>query len=339
MSLPDGSRSLLLPGPQPPLSHFGATLLKHTVTAALRYALHSLGAPMPEGAPVRIVALRLYLDRLKLRETLGDSPSSGELLAALLEPGGSGSLPAGPDPMRGAVVFHRTRLRLRFTRRPKRPPRLGAETSPTAIWETFRATVSAYQPVLNDALLGEILGSLERRAARHGGRRLDRCQSHQAFALATGARTDLASLGVADPLVDSWSAFPEAEELVSARLSELPDARSAGRPHPLRGRFREVYRKGLDPIRAAYLKLASDARERGLIEEVGDAFFIPFDLSRDLAADSAPAWLPQAVTANRAEYHRLLEAGCPPESIRQGAAELSPPNRDQWILGPFWPLD
>ena len=325
------SRSLLLPGPQPPLSHFGATLLKHVVTTGLRYALHSLGAPMPEGAPIRMLRLRVYLDRDRLDIALGDSPAAAELIGALLEPGGSGKLPAAAAQTRGAATFHRARLRLR--RRASGTP-AGRDPADTG-WSSFRELVSQLQPRLSEAFLGELLAALERRARRLGGRTLKPCLGRQALAFGSRKKCDLGSLGVADPFVGPWSSSPRAPEHAASRLG-TPTSGAVG--HPFRGEFREAYRRALNPIRAAYLRLAEAARDRGLIDEIADAFFIPFELGADLALDQAPAWLAPAVASNRAEYQRALESGGPSDAITAGATPKIVDDRDAWVLGPLWPL-
>ena len=331
---PESSRALLLPGPQPPLSHFGATLLRHVVTTGLRYALHGLGAETPEGAPIRIVRLRLYLDRAKLLRALGDGPGTGALIGALLEPGGIGTLPSDAGAIRGALGFHRLRLRVwRRTRFSATEAPAGAGTD--QLWDAFRATLTGVLPALNDALLGELVAALDRRAARAAGTSVEPCLGPQAFALRTGGSADLSCLGVADPLVPAWSGSPGAEDHVSGRLSELP----AAVEHRLRGRFREAYRQALEPLRAAYLPLAAAARERGLIEEAGDAFFIPFDLAEDLTADRPAAWLPETVASNRREYQSLLDAPSPPETVGAGPPRDLIDDRGDWALAPLWPLD
>ena len=55
------SRALLVPGPLPPSSHLGLTLLRHVAASGLRYALYHLGLPLPESPPVRFVRLRFAL--------------------------------------------------------------------------------------------------------------------------------------------------------------------------------------------------------------------------------------------------------------------------------------
>src|SRR5947199_10589898 len=99
------SRALLLPGPLPPLSHFGVTLLRHAVGTGLRYALYQLGLPIPEAPPVRIVRLRLYLDDGKLAPLLADAPGGAEVVAALSDPGGVGVLPPGARALATAAAL------------------------------------------------------------------------------------------------------------------------------------------------------------------------------------------------------------------------------------------
>src|SRR5262245_47390206 len=90
---PTLSRSLLTPGPQPPLSHLGATLLRHVIGTVVRYSLYQLGLPMPESPPVRILRLRVLLDSAPLLLALQGQAAGPEIAAALLDPGGAGDLP------------------------------------------------------------------------------------------------------------------------------------------------------------------------------------------------------------------------------------------------------
>ncbi len=325
------TRSLLLPGPQPPLSHFGATLLRHVTTTGLRYALHSLGVPIPPGAPSRIVRLRFYLDGAKLERTLEGSPAADATLGALLEPSGSGPPPRGS--VRGALLFHGARLRAwrRSSARSQAPQGGGGKE----LWEHFQGTVSRQLPALNDALLGEIIASFARRSARARGARPSPCLGREAHAFVASGRPDLAALGVADPVTPDWSESPAVVEHLAARTGDLPTARR----HPLRGRFRELYRRALEPIRRAYLRLAERAHVQGLIEEPGDAFFIPFDLVEDLARDEPAEWLPGTVTSNRAEYQSLLDTGTPAEVVEPGPPRDLEHNAADWALAPLWPLD
>src|SRR5258706_12702761 len=50
---PSYSRSLLLPGPLPPPSHFGITLLPYALGTGLRPPPYHLGCPRPASPPVR----------------------------------------------------------------------------------------------------------------------------------------------------------------------------------------------------------------------------------------------------------------------------------------------
>lgn len=339
MSDLESSRTLLLPGPKPPLSHFGATLLRHVVTTGLRYALHSLGAPMPDRAPIRFVELRLHLDRARLQEVLAPSSAAEPLLGALLEPGGTEATVQGAGAFGGAALFHRLRLRSGLSRRPKKTCAPPTSTGAHELYLHFRATVSASQPALSDALLGELLASRRRRTDRAAGRSLGRCLGRQAFALVRGGDADLASLGVCDAMTGPWSESPAALDHVGKRLEELPALDGIGSADRLRGEFRESFRRALEPMRTAYLQLATAARRHGVLDEVGDAFFIPFDLAEDLTGESRPGWLGQAVVANRAEYQRLLEVGSPPETIERGVPDRPRADPSSWALAPVWPLD
>jgi len=328
------SRTLLFPGPQPPLSHFGATLLRHVIATGLRYSLHSLGLPMPERPPVRIVRLRVYLDPGKLLDQLEPGEAAEEMVAALVDPAGSGALPAAEGGLRGALAFHRTRLRL--------PARSGSggssspdsEAPPAALWSFFRSELSRLQPALNDAFLSELLAVLTRRAERRSGKAVEPCLGRQAFQLRTEKPCDLASLGVADPMVPGWDRSPGAPEFVRERLEGEPTPPR----HRLRGGFREAYRRTLSLAREPYLKLAQGARDRGLLESPGDAFFLPFELAEDLTSDEQPGWLPGAIASNRLEYQNLIDAGSPPELIRRGESKAIVEDTQSWPLGPVWPL-
>src|SRR4051812_49542091 len=90
------SRTLLTPGPLPPLSHLGLSLLRVSVESGLRYALYHLGLPAPESAPTVAIRLRLYLDAHQLRARLTPVPGGAAVVGALLEPGDVGPRPAVP---------------------------------------------------------------------------------------------------------------------------------------------------------------------------------------------------------------------------------------------------
>ena len=82
--LPEGANNdLLLPGTQPPVSHFGVTLLRHVVVTGLRYTLYHLGLDLPDKAPLRIHALRLYFDAPAVRQLL-DGYGAGRAVAGAL---------------------------------------------------------------------------------------------------------------------------------------------------------------------------------------------------------------------------------------------------------------
>jgi len=332
---PDYSRALLLPGPLPPLSHFGVTLLRHAAGTSLRYALYHLGLPMPEAPPFKTVRLRLYLDARALRGLLTGSPSGEVVLAALLEPGGAGAVPAEAARSLGAALgFHRLRL-LRF-----RPPsaRLLApapDERPKELWRRFRSHLTRLLPRVGDGLLAEVIAAVNRRVARHAGETAPPVLSRAAWELRTGGEADLRLFGVPDLLAPSWA---EARERARA-------AREALAPHPLpghdryRGRFREAYRALLTQLTPLYRELAGQAAARGLLDTPEDAFFLPFDLAGDLAGARRPAWLEAAVRNNRAEYESLRRAAEPLELLSD-QQEMSPltGERPEWEWTPLLPL-
>src|SRR6202035_1247096 len=163
------SRALLLPGPLPPLSHFGVTLLRHVVGTGLRYGLFQLGLPMPEAPPVRMVRLRLYLDAGKLEALLAESTGGAEVAAALLDPGGAGSLPLGARSFSSAAAFHRVRLRFTRLAASGRTPTVAPGADPAQLWQRFSTDLSRLLPLTNDALLADLLASLHRRRRRARG--------------------------------------------------------------------------------------------------------------------------------------------------------------------------
>src|SRR5262245_21245061 len=116
------SRTLLVPGQQPPLSHLGATLLRHVVGTVIRYSLYQLGLPMPDGPPVRILRLRLFLDAAPLVAALRNQPAGMEVLAALMFPGGAGDIDADAARVRAAATLHRARLAALGPRRGRATP-------------------------------------------------------------------------------------------------------------------------------------------------------------------------------------------------------------------------
>lgn len=342
-ALPRLSRALLLPEPLPPLSHFGLTLLRHGVVTGLRYALYQLGLPLPEAPPVRLVRLRLYLEARPLLERLEGRPGGREVAAALLDPGGAGGLPAAAGALVGAVRFHRWRLRWPPLRRPLAGPagrlprpadrRSAADGKPGALWEAFRGELSALARPLGEALLADLVASLERRAARAAGREAPPGLSRQAWRLRTGRRARLDLFGPPDPLASSWAAEPERAARALAALAGEP----VPPPHPLRGRFRLAWRAALDRLTPRYRALAEEAAARGLLREPEEAFFLPLDVASDLALPRQPRWLPEAVTRNRAEHRELL-AAAEPADLQHGRLATRPADPEAWEQAPLLSL-
>jgi hypothetical protein len=328
------SRTLLLPGPLPPLSHFGVTLLRHAVGTGLRYALYHLGLPMPESPPVKIVRLRLYLDARALRSLLAHGPGGADVVAALLEPGEFGSLPATARPLSAALSFHRVRL-LPFRVPADRPTGLTGHETPEDLWRLFRDRLSRLLNRTNDALLADLISSIDRRTLRARGEDVPPVLSKGAWTLRTRGRGDLRRFGLPDPLAPCWS---EAPDLAYA-------ARRALEPHPLpghdrfRGRFREAYRAALGQLAPLYRALARNAAGRGFLAEPDDAFFLPFDAADDLAACHKPAWIEGAVRTNRAEHESLRKAAEPLDLMSE-KQEMAPTvgERPEWAWAPLLPL-
>ncbi|HEX7186257.1 MAG TPA: hypothetical protein VF756_30810 [Thermoanaerobaculia bacterium] len=331
---PAYSRALLVPGPLPPLSHLGITLLRYAATTGLRYALYHFGLPLPEAQPFKTIRLRLYFDARELRSLLTQVPGGADVVAALIEPGGAGSLPAAARPLVAALGFHRVRL-LRF-----RPPSSralqpkGSET-PQELWNLFRTHLSRLLPRVNDAFLADLIASVNRRAARAAGENLPPVLSRSAWELRTGGAADLRLFGVPDLLTPSWADEPARAEA----------ARRALEPHSVpghdryRGRFREAYRALLSQLSPLYCALARQAAERGFLETTRDACFLPFDLAGDLAADQKPSWLEAGVRSNRVEYESLRRAAEPLDLMTE-KQEMSPVGgeRNEWEWTPLLPL-
>lgn len=320
MSLAKASRTLLFPGSLPPLSHFGVTLLRHVVITGLRFTYHQLGLPLPEQPPVRIFRLRLYLDTNALAYLLQDRPVGEEVLGALIDPGGRSH--GGPllSKLRGAAWFHQVRLRLR--RFPADSLKASAPTAggPEQTWGTAKRALSKLLPTLCDAFLAEVIASMSRRRTRQRGHPVSPCLSREAHKWMTGKSPQLAFLGSPDPLVPSWETAggqPKRIEEAGSRIQEIPPF------HPLRGRFREHYRAVLNIFQVHYEAFAEGAVERDILQQCSDAYFLPFDLAGDLAADSRPPWLDDAIATNRREYEALQAAPSPPDQLFGGAEELT----------------
>jgi len=313
------SRTLLLPGPLPPHSHFGVTLLRHVVATGLRSALHRLGLPLIPAAPVRIVELRLYLDRDALARELKDAPGASEAIGAMIDPTGVAEPTPGGARLAGAGLLHRARLR-----RPPRlhPPAVGRD-SPL---EEFRNTLSTLLAALSDALMAELLSSLARRRERAAGRQRPPCLGVEAWCFSSSQPARLECLGPPEPLLPSWAA---------ARAPEAPAGESPPRQR-YRGRFREQYRAALDMLTPSYRRLAERAAASDLLDDPSDAFFLPLDLADDLAADHRPDWLAPAVASNRREYMAARTSPSPPDLIDpDSAADTSPESWDYCPLNPL----
>lgn len=313
-------RALLLPGPLPPHSHLGVTLLRHVVGTGLRSALHRLGMPLLPVVPVRIVSLRLYLDRPALERQLGAEAGGNEAVGAVIEPGGAAEPGSGSARLRGAALLHRLRLRRPATLR--RPP----EAAGGRPAEEFRRALSALLPALSDAILAELVAALDRRRNRAAGEPCPPCLGTQASRFLAGRPVALDHLGPPEPLLASWA-------------GAAPPRPAAGEPPPesrLRGRFREQYRAALDLLAPLYRRLAERAVARGLLDDPSDAFFIPLDLIDDLDADRRPDWLAGAVSTNRHEYMTQRTSGCPPDRVDPDSGPSDPPAA--WDLCPLNPL-
>lgn len=331
---PAWSRALLLPGPLPPLSHFGVTLLRHTVGTGLRYALYHLGLPVPEAPPVKIIRLRLYLDARELRSLLTGTRGGQDVVAALLEPGGTGNLPAAARALTAALSFHRVRL-APFRPPSGNPPALRGNEAPEDLWRRFRSDLSRTLSRTNDALLAELISSLDRRALRARGEDVPPVLSRGAWTLRTKGRGNLRRFGLPDPLAPCWGETPGLAEEARRHLER----------HPLpghdryRGRFREAYRAALTTLAPTYRALARSAAERGLLADPEDAFFLPMDAAEDLASPHKPAWTETAARTNRVEYESFRKAAEPLDLLSEKQEMTSVGGeRPEWTWGPLLPL-
>lgn len=331
---PAYSRALLIPGPLPPMSHLGVTLLRHAVGTGLRYSLYHLGLPLPDAPPAKTVRLRLYLYGKDLRPLLSDAPGGEEILGALLEPEGAAHLPAVPQRLASAMAFHRARL-FRFRPPDRRPPALRGDESPEQLCRLFRSTLTRLLPRIGDALLAEMIAAINRRAARAAGKAVPPVLSRAAWNLRAGRRANLGLFGRPDILAPSWAQAPE---LAGSALQALEK-------HPLpvhdryRGRFREAWRAALDRLAPIHGALARQAAARGLLDSPEDAFFLPMDLVGDLAAAEKPAWLEGAVRNNRVEYDSLRRAAEPLDRMTD-RQEMAPTGEaaPEWDWTPLLPL-
>ena len=326
-SLPQLSRSLLTPGPQPPVSHFGLTLLRHVVATALRYSLYQLGMPVPDAPPIRILRLRLYLEATPLRALLGDLAGGERLLAALLQPS-AGVSTTLPTSIRTAAALHRLRLRLGLHRR-RRGKRVAAEGSPREqLWCSFEDRVQRAQPRLGDAMLAEILAVLRKQdvASEEPAVLLGR----QAWRALSGGRCDYSQLGPLDPLHPSWAEDEPRYANLLDRIRPIETTRAGSR-----GSFREAYRGFLSEVRPSLVAFGENAEAEGVVERRTDLFFIPFQLCDELLGKRRPAWFDVTVATNRQEYEGLLQTAEHADEIHGSPALAEMVDRSaDWELAP-----
>jgi hypothetical protein len=335
---PAYSRALLTPGPLPPLSPFGGTLLEHAATESLRYSLYHLGLPLPEAPPFQTIRLRLYFDGRALRHLLADVPGGGDVVGALLEPGGNGDRPAVSAGLSATVGFHRMRL-ASFRPPGWRGPELREDGAPEELWSRFQSELARRLPRLGDAFLADLISALNRRAARAAGEEAPPALSRAAWRLRTGRSSDLRLFGLPDPLAPSWAEEPDRAEV----------ARRALEPHPVpgydryRGRFRGAWRALLSRLAPLQRALAWSAVERGLLASPEDVCFLPFDrigqlgspqLSRELVKELA-----DTIRENRAEHERLRLTAEPLDLLTE-RQEMAPVGgeRPEWDWAPLLPL-
>ncbi|MEO6192071.1 MAG: hypothetical protein ABIS20_03625 [Thermoanaerobaculia bacterium] len=328
------SRALLTPGPLPPLSHLGLSLLRQAVESGLRYSLYHLGLPSPESSPLEEIRLRLYFDGRKLRPRLTPVPGGAEVVAALLEPGGVASRPATPRELEAALSFHRVRLApFRLPSRRDVKPR--GDATPEDLWRAFRDRFSRALPLLNDALLADLLAAVDRRALRAGNEEAWPVLSEAAWTLRTRGRGDLRCFGLPDPMAPSWAEEPDLA--LAARHALAPHVAPGRDRH--RGRFREAYRAVLSQVSPIYRALGRAAAERGLLGDADDAFFLPLELAEHLASPHLPPWLAEAARDNRAEHQSLRKADEPldlmDERLEMARVEAE---RPEWTWSPLLPL-
>lgn len=331
---PAYSRALLIPGPMPPLSHLGVTLFRHAAGTGLRYALYHLGLPLPDAPPLRTVRLRPYLYGKDLRPLLADTVGGQEVLGALLEPEGTAQYPAIPQKLGAALAFHRVRL-LGFRPPPHRPSTLRGTESSQELWQRFRSTLTRLLPRVGDALLADLIASINRRAARGAGEEVPPVLSRAAWSLRMGRKANLSLFGQPDLLAPSWAKEPERAEAARRALDAVP---IVGHDR-YRGRFREAWRAALDRLSPIYEAFARQAAERGILDRAEDAWFLPLDLAGDLVAESRPSWITSAIQNNRAEYDSLRRAAEPLDRMTE-KQEMAPAGADhpEWEWTPLLPL-
>lgn len=306
--MPRYSRSLVLPGPLPPITHLGVTLERHCVLSGLRYTLYHLGFSPPDDPPVRIFQLRLYLDTAALERALEGSPGAVEITGALVDPRGRLAVDDQAGEVAAAALFHRLRLAV-FARR--RLPTLTEPADGATAWKLFRAGVTRWLDRLNDAFLTDTLAARSRRRRRAEGQPVPATLPRQAWAFRSGRDCRLECLGTPDLAASSWAEDRALEEQARQALADEPVPPRDTR----RGLFRETYREMLSQLAPTYRTLARTAAERGVLDDPDDAFFIPFDLGADLAGGHRPGWIDEAVASNRREYDSYLEVGGPADEL------------------------
>jgi hypothetical protein len=186
-------------------------------------------------------------------------------------------------------------------------------------------------PALGEALLGDLIASLDRRQKRAEGREIQPIQSHEAARFLEGSRADLSRLGLPDPILPSWrDSKPPLASGVSAPAALCLSS------HRLRGGFREQYRQLLDHLRPALLALGDRALAKGYLASAEDLFFLPLDLINDLEGESRPEWLDGAIRSNREEWQELHGRGAPADTLGnvEPTRRLDLPDD----LAPLWPL-
>jgi hypothetical protein len=312
------SRSLLVPGPQPPLSHLGATLMRHVVGTVIRYSLYQLGLPMPDGPPVRILRLRVFLDAAPLLATLRTEPAGPEVLAAMVFPRGGGDLDANAGRVRAAAALHRARLAALGPRRGRAssaaPPAPEVEAEPSdpgpprtreQLWSAVCSLVAGRMPYLCDAALGELVTSLARRRLRHFGKPPGGALGQVALQVHQNRDADLRALGALDPMAPSWTEAAVAPEATRERARRARGDQALPARSGRRGGFREAYRWVLSEARPLMAELGNLGVEEGILDAPDDVFFLPFDLGAEFGASRRPSWLGAAVAANRREHQAL----------------------------------
>jgi hypothetical protein len=188
---------------------------------------------------------------------------------------------------------------------------------------------------VNDALLAEVIATLDRRTLRARGAAAPPVVSGSAWALRKGRHGDLGRFGLPDPLAPSWREEPgAAEEACRAlALQPLPERDS------LRGRFREVYRLLLSALAPLLAELGRRGVASGSLATAEDLFFLPWETGEELAGERHLAWVEGAVVNNRAEHSSLARAAEPlDEMSSQQEMTTLQGDRPEWRWAPLLPL-